>query len=140
MPRGTAVLMADNRAPIVAEPRASTLTYPALGFALNALYACAHGYDLLYYRMTSPDCEHATQGTRQASYCKLPAIAHALERYSTVAFIDSDSFFLHRNLSLPALLQRYAPPPHASPARPAAPSSSRQTVATPLTRAPRSTN
>ena len=67
-----AILMADNRMPVVVQPRAGTLTYPALAFALNALYACTHGYDLLYYRMVSPECKHAVQGTRHASYCKLP--------------------------------------------------------------------
>ena len=56
-----------------------------------------------------------TQGVRHASYCKLPAIANSLRSYSTVAFIDSDSFFLHRNVSLPALLKAYAPPAHATP-------------------------
>ena len=110
----TAILMSDNRLPLVESPRAGTLTYPALAFALNALYACRHGYDLLYFRMTDADCRHVTQGVRHASYCKLPAIAHALERYSTVAFIDSDSFFLQRNMSLPTLLQHYAPPAHAT--------------------------
>ena len=98
----TALLMADNRAPVLSQPRVGTLTYPALAFALNALYACAHGYDLLYYRMASAECQHATQGVRHASYCKLPAIAHALERYGTVAFIDSDSFFLHVRAHAPS--------------------------------------
>ena len=115
----TALLMADNRPPVLSQPRVSTLTYPALAFALNALYACAHGYDLLYYRMASAECQHATQGVRHASYCKLPAIAHALEKYNTVVFIDSDSFFLQRNVSVPELLQQYAPPAHATPSRPA---------------------
>ena len=111
--------MSDNRDPVLAKPTGPTLTYPALAFALNALYSCAHGYDLLYYRMVAPDCRHAKQGTRHASYCKLPAIAHALEKYSTVVFIDSDSFVQRRNLSVPALLREYAPPPRASPANPA---------------------
>ena len=107
------LLMSDNRDATLRAPSAQSLTYPALAFAINALYACAHGYDLLYYRMTSPTCTHVTQGQRNASYCKLPAIAQALDsdRYSSVAFIDSDSFFLHRNLSLDGLVQRYAPAP-----------------------------
>ena len=69
----TAIVMADNRA-----PSSSTPTYPALAFALNALYACGHGYDLLYYRMASPTCAHPLQGARDASYCKMPAIAACL--------------------------------------------------------------
>ena len=109
----TAIVMADNRA-----PSSSTPTYPALAFALNALYACGHGYDLLYYRMASPTCAHPLQGARDASYCKMPAIAAALQAgYDSVAFVDSDSFFLHRNVSLPSLVARYAPPPpHAAAA------------------------
>ena len=110
----TALVMADNRAPALT----STPTYPALAFALNALYACGHGYDLLYYRMASPTCAHPLQGARDASYCKMPAIAAALQAgYDSVAFVDSDSFFLHRNVSLPSLVARYAPPPpHAAAA------------------------
>jgi hypothetical protein len=121
MPADTAILMSDNRAPALAAPvHAASLTYPALAFALNALYACKHGYDLLYYQMVSSECIHERQGTRHASYCKLPAIAHALNKYSTVVFIDSDSFFMHRNLSLPALLHRYEPPIPKAPSRPVA--------------------
>ena len=123
----TAIIMSDNRQPTLSQPRVSTLTYPALAFALNALYACDHGYDLLYYHMASPACVYHGSGStattppheRHASYCKLPAIAHALESYSTVVFIDSDSFFLHRNLSVPALIARYHPPAAATPPRPA---------------------
>ena len=115
----TAVLMADNRPPIATAPTARTLTYPSLAFAINAEYSCRHGYDLLYFQMASPRCAHPTQGEREASYCKLPAIAAALaDGYERVVFIDSDSFFLHRNESLPELLQRYRPPlnRHAGPA------------------------
>ena len=90
----TAIVMADNRAPA---STSSAPTYPALAFALNALYACGHGYDLLYYRMASPTCAHPLQGARDASYCKMPAIAAALQAgYDSVAFVDSDSFFLQR--------------------------------------------
>ena len=116
----TAIVMSDNRPPALGSARATTLSYPALAFAINAIYACEHGYDLLYYQMAAPTCTHASQGLRSASYCKLPAIAHALHRYDVVAFIDSDSFFLDRNLSLPALLARYAPPLAARPAMTAA--------------------
>ena len=112
----TALLMSDNRRPTLTDQPSAGLTYPALAFALNALYACRHGYDLLYYEMVSSSCQHTTQGVRSASYCKLPAIAHALERYDTVVFIDSDSFFVQRNLSVTALLAAYAPPAMAAPA------------------------
>ena len=111
----TALLMSDHRAPVIGSGESAALTYPALAFALNALYAARHGYALLYYQMVAPSCRHAWQGERHASYCKLPAIAHALRQgYEHVAFIDSDSFFQHRNLSLGAILRAYRPPqPHA---------------------------
>ena len=62
-----ALLMSDNRDAAIRAPSAASLTYPALAFALNALYSCAHGYDLLYYRMDGPVCAHASQGMRNAS-------------------------------------------------------------------------
>ena len=113
-PSNIAIVMADNRPPVLSNPSelsSATLTYPMLSFALNALYACGHGYDVWYLRMSSERCNHATQGTRDASYCKLPAIASVLRSgaYSHVAFIDSDSFFLHRNVSIHELLVQYAP-------------------------------
>ena len=113
-PSNIAIVMADNRPPVLSNPHelsSATLTYPMLSFALNALYACGHGYDVWYLRMSSERCNHATQGTRDASYCKLPAIASVLrsDAYSHVAFIDSDSFFLHRNVSIHELLVQYAP-------------------------------
>ena len=115
MPPSTALLMSDNRAPVIRSTESAALTYPALALALNAVYAARHGYALLYYQMVAPSCRHAWQGERHASYCKLPAIAHALRLgYDRVAFIDSDSFFQHRNLSLGAILRAYRPPqPHA---------------------------
>eukprot|EP00965_Chrysotila_dentata_P060631 2009109-Pleurochrysis_carterae.AAC.2 len=80
MPAGTAIIMSDNRPPIMEQMavRASTgesggtsssssaitLSYPALAFALNAVYACRHGYDVLYYQMGSHQCSHTLQGVR----------------------------------------------------------------------------
>ena len=111
-----AILMVDDREVGSPSPSGTTLAYPSLAFALNAEYACSHGYDLLYYRMVGPSCSHATQGERHGSYCKLPAIAHALGRgYDAVAFIDSDSYFRidvprFRNMSVPQLVAEYSPP------------------------------
>lgn len=111
-----ALIMVDDRAPTSRRPRASRLSYPALAFALNSMYACGHGYDLIYYRMVSPSCAHVSQGERRISYCKLPAIAHALSLgYAAVAFIDSDSWIrvdqpLFQNLTLPALIRTYSSP------------------------------
>ena len=113
----TALVMVDDRAPVSARPRGSTLTYPALAFALNALYACEHGYDLLYYRMGSAECSHQTEGIRRTSYCKLPAIAHTLRLgYSAVVFIDSDSWIRvdepqFHNMTVIDMVRTYAVPP-----------------------------
>ena len=39
MPPSTALLMSDNRPPVLRSTDPAALTYPALAFALNALYA-----------------------------------------------------------------------------------------------------
>ena len=62
MPPSTALLMSDNRPPVLRSTEPAALTYPALAFALNALYAARHGYALLYYQMVAPSCRHAWQG------------------------------------------------------------------------------
>ena len=85
------LVMMDNRPP-VAEAR--TPLYPQLAFELNRRYACQHGHDLLYLQMRGEACFHIELGERRPSYCKLVAIAEALERgYKTVAFVDSDAYF-----------------------------------------------
>ena len=67
MTPSTAIVMSDNREPVVTSSDVTALTYPALAFALNALYAAQHGYALLYYRMAAPTCRHPWQGERVAA-------------------------------------------------------------------------
>ena len=50
----------------------------------------------------------------------IPRSDFIFQKNDTVVFIDSDSFFLHRNLSIPELLLQYAPPQKAMPAHPVA--------------------
>lgn len=111
--------MADTRNPT---PSSGSLAYPMLAFALNALYACRQGYDLLYYRLREPTCTPAPgMAPRAASYCKLVAVAHAfaMDKHDMVVYLDSDSFFnVRTNVSLPALLRSYAPPPGRLPTNP----------------------
>ena len=57
-----AVVTSDNRSPLLTS-RNAIVSYPALAFALNALYACKHRYDMLYYQMMEDGCMHAKQGT-----------------------------------------------------------------------------
>ena len=85
----TAIVMADNRAPSTA----STPTYPALAFALNALYACGHGHDLLYYRMALPTRRRASAAGRARRVVLQDARdrRRAAGRVRLVAFVDSDS-------------------------------------------------
>ena len=86
--------------------------YYFLTYYLNLRYATAHGYELLYYRMDAPTCQHPLWGARHPSYCKLTAIAHtmALDRHRWVMWIDSDAFVRNTSLPLPALLRAYGAP------------------------------
>ena len=78
------IVMMDTR-PAFAHARASP-QYPQLAVALNRLYACAHGYDLLSLRMRRPVCHHGPH-ERHPSYCKLVAVAEARSRgYGLVEF------------------------------------------------------
>lgn len=84
-------------------------------------YAAQYDYRLRYYHINdkeywSPDiknsnaCHHPTEGWRGSPWCKLVALLHTLsEGYETAVFVDSDAFFSHLNVSVPQLLERYAP-------------------------------
>ena len=92
----TAIVMADTRRPEFyrsTTKQAPYTRYAALTAWLNAHYAQRHGYQFVFFVYTELYCAHQHWGLRHPSYCKLVAIATALQRYSTIAFIDSDSFF-----------------------------------------------
>ena len=62
----SAIVMMDTR-PAFAHARA-TPQYPQLAVALNRLYACKHGYDLLYLRMRkATQAQALTMLTRPAA-------------------------------------------------------------------------
>jgi hypothetical protein len=100
---------------------------------LNIRWACQQGYDFLYYRTHSavaagPGTKDAVTCTlevtesgrrrenryrivgREASFCKLPAVADALlvRGYSTVIFVDSDAFWNERMASFEHLRALYS--------------------------------
>ena len=111
-----ALVMMDTRTPeglveLASAPKISlkyNVSTILLTHYLNLRYACTHGYSLLFYRLTSEGCEHPRWGTRHPSYCKLAAVAAALDRgYRFVVYIDSDAFVRNTSLGLPALLRAY---------------------------------
>ena len=111
-----ALVMMDTRTPerlveLASAPKISlkyNVSTILLTHYLNLRYACTHGYSLLFYRLTSEGCEHPRWGARHPSYCKLAAVAAALDRgYRFVVYIDSDAFVRNTSLGLPALLRAY---------------------------------
>ena len=88
------ILMSDTHKPLPLPNKASALHFTALSATVNAYYACKHGYDFLFVRLSEPGCAHPRFGRRHPSYCKLPAVAAALNRWLIVAFVDSDSWFV----------------------------------------------
>ena len=102
-----AVLMVDTRAPSLAVSAAPPhVQYQSLSAWLNRRYARRHGYAFLYYQLQDENgrCRHVHWGERHPSYCKLPPLAAALERFSVVAFVDSDTWFAPSAPPLPKLL------------------------------------
>ena len=100
----TVVLMSDTHRPLPLPRKTSALHFTSLAALVNAHYACVHGYDFLYLRLSDEGCVHPHFGTRHASYCKLSAIAHALLKWSNVIFIDSDSWFAPGAPTIEALI------------------------------------
>lgn len=100
----TAVLMVDTRPPSIGFP--PNIAYQGLTAWLNRRYAHRHGYKFLYHQLSEAggECRHIHWGVRHPSYCKLPPLAAALERFATVALIDSDSWFSPSAPSLDAIL------------------------------------
>ena len=100
----TAVLMSDTHGPLPLPASTSALHYSSLAALVNAHYACANGYDFMFLQLVEDGCV-GPQGTRRhPSYCKLAAIAAAMRRWSTVIFVDSDSWFAPDAPPLEAML------------------------------------
>eukprot|EP00966_Prymnesium_polylepis_P162095 3746044-Prymnesium_polylepis.1 len=121
-----ALVMMDSRKPdlsfrpqkrleMTTQTQAKLLTM--FTYFLNAKYACRHGYTMLFFKLAGTDCagrqcvvgcRHPVWGDRHPSYCKLCAIAAALEAgYGTVIYMDSDAFFQNTSLALPQLLSSH---------------------------------
>ena len=99
----TVIVMSDTHSPLPL-PKTSVLHFASLSAIVNAHFACSHSYDFLYLHLTDHGCFHERFGWRHPSYCKLAAIAVALRKWSTVVFIDSDSWFVPTAPPLESLL------------------------------------
>ena len=121
-----ALLMADHRSPVAlakAGARGNNLTV-AMAAYLNVAYCRRQRYLCILYTYRRADgCAHSQWGHRHPSYCKLTAVAHALNEVATsdvraavlqpsiqhLVFLDSDCFVRDVSLSLPSMLQLYQP-------------------------------
>ena len=110
------IVTSDNR------PRDGTplSAYWVLHAAINEIYAESHGYGYLYVHLsnrTTP-CEYLTKGgsswrRRDATWCKVPAVAHVLlhglpsgRQCSNVLYLDSDAHVSNWSLSIDDYLAR----------------------------------
>ena len=125
-PPTVALLMADHRSPVAlakAGARGNNLTV-AMAAYLNVAYCRRQRYLCILYTYRRADgCAHSQWGHRHPSYCKLTAVAHALNEVATsdvraavlqpsiqhLVFLDSDCFVRDVSLSLPSMLQLYQP-------------------------------
>jgi hypothetical protein len=121
----TRSLLHDRNGQDHQEPK-DNLSYWRNSARLNAAYACAHGYDYLYYHTRPPAGNggpvmagsysmeticflHGREG-RAASWCSLAAIADALSRgYERVVKIGSDAFLKDTAPDIEELLRTYYP-------------------------------
>jgi hypothetical protein len=72
-----------------------------LSAAVNYMYACRQGYDYKYVHFNrSEGCLSPKNNSRSATWCKVPAIAWALQKYDTVLFLDSDTMVLRHHISI----------------------------------------
>ena len=121
--KSVGVLMVDTRSPTAVASMAlrSDWSFGSAGGALertvpffltywiNSQFAARHGYALRFYQLQQSGCVHPRWGSRHASYCKLAAVADAVSsgHFDMVVYLDSDAFWEHTKLSLPAMLHTY---------------------------------
>ena len=134
-----AIIMMDTRGLVTDAP--GPTDYWKVAAALNQAYARYYGYDFLWYQLgvsrkvdlgghleehnrfkeliskekTAISCYLNKTTPRGASWCKMIAIAAALERgYETVVFVDSDAYFNVDDalrLSVPQIVEKYGHAP-----------------------------
>ena len=91
----TVLIMSDTHRPTPLPTKTANLHFTSLSALVNAHYACRHSYDFIFMQHSEAGCTHPRFGRRHPSYCKLGAIAAALQLgWATVIFIDSDSWFV----------------------------------------------
>lgn len=137
-PRARIALLIFDTRPLKAED--GKFAYWRSVARLNAAYACERGYDFLYYRMRSPPgslqhfanfagntsqltkmskhlsplCYQHGRTGRSASWCRLPAIAHALSLgYERVLNLGSDAFLKFDAPELEDIIRAHHPTVYA---------------------------
>ena len=53
---GTVVLMSDTHKPLPLPSKTSALHFTSLAAIVNAHYACSHGFDFLFLRLSDSGC------------------------------------------------------------------------------------
>ena len=129
--RNTVVLMADTRTMSPDAPGSfDNATWEQLVAVCNMLYAKAHGYKFVHYRMNNDGedkqtneqgndevgCKHPKYGTRHPSWCKLLSMYQVLSDESEltaadgldpiVMYVDSDMLFNKPNISIEEYLEK----------------------------------
>ena len=119
------LVMADTRAPRLQRVAHGSMQLRDLdaephqvALYANIKWACLHGYELRFHHVQGGGCAHRVWGRRHPSYCKLAAVASALEEGRPgspdwVVYLDSDTSVVNVSAASPrltelrAMLRRY---------------------------------
>ena len=98
------ILMVDNRVKVDYDPELETQNFIMLAATLNRMYALRHRYCFKIVKRDGP-CPHETYGDRSPQWCKLLAIASALDDgFATIMYLDSDAHVNKMSISIPTFL------------------------------------
>lgn len=80
---------------------------------MNYRYAKQHGYHFTFYQMPrKKTCSHSVHGARHPSWCKLVTLVHAQKQHPKNkyrAYLDSDMYVQHQEISIDQLLKAAIP-------------------------------
>ena len=102
------IVMSDTRALSTEKDPRSVWSLTA---RINHAYASLHGYGFAFYQVDGA-CAHLQQGARDASWCKVVALAHALlhgvqnRRCDRILYLDTDAHVTNETLSVDQYLER----------------------------------
>ena len=102
------IVMSDTRALSTEKDPRSVWSLTA---HINHAYASLHGYGFAFYQVDGA-CAHLQQGARDASWCKVVALAHALlhgvqnRRCDRILYLDTDAHVTNETLSVDQYLER----------------------------------